>query len=112
VLFGAGGDRDPGKRPLMGAAAATGADTVWVTDDNPRSEDPGVIRAAVLAAAPGARDAGPREAAIAAALTALRPGDVLAVAGKGHEGGQTIGAVTHPFDDAAVVRRLVQGMPA
>jgi UDP-N-acetylmuramoyl-L-alanyl-D-glutamate--2,6-diaminopimelate ligase len=106
VLFGAGGDRDPGKRPLMGAACAAGADVVWVTDDNPRSEDPAAIRAAVLAAAPGARDAGAREAAIANALAELRPGDVLAVAGKGHESGQTIGAVTHPFDDAEVVRRL------
>jgi UDP-N-acetylmuramoyl-L-alanyl-D-glutamate--2,6-diaminopimelate ligase len=106
VLFGAGGDRDPGKRPLMGAAAAAAADMVWVTDDNPRSEDPAAIRAAVLAAAPGARDAGAREAAIAAALAALGPGDVLAVAGKGHESGQTIAGVTHPFDDAEVVRRL------
>jgi UDP-N-acetylmuramoyl-L-alanyl-D-glutamate--2,6-diaminopimelate ligase len=111
VLFGAGGDRDPGKRPLMGAAAAAAADMVWVTDDNPRSEDPAAIRAAVLAAAPGARDAGAREAAIAAALAALGPGDVLAVAGKGHESGQTIAGVTHPFDDAEVVRRLA-GMGA
>ncbi|WP_431305066.1 UDP-N-acetylmuramoyl-L-alanyl-D-glutamate--2,6-diaminopimelate ligase [Sediminicoccus sp. BL-A-41-H5] len=109
VLFGAGGDRDPGKRPLMGAAASAGADVVWVTDDNPRSEDPALIRAAILAAAPGARDAGEREAAIARALDALRPGDVLAVAGKGHESGQTIAGVTTPFDDAEVVRRLAGG---
>ncbi len=108
VLFGAGGDRDPGKRPLMGAAAAA-ADLVWVTDDNPRSEDPAAIRAAVLAAAPGARDAGAREPAIAAALAALGPGDVLAVAGKGHESGQTIAGVTQPFDDVEVVRRLAGG---
>jgi UDP-N-acetylmuramoyl-L-alanyl-D-glutamate--2,6-diaminopimelate ligase len=106
VLFGAGGDRDPGKRPLMGRAAADAADTVWVTDDNPRSEDPGTIRAAVLAGAPGAIDAGSREAAIAAALSDLRPGDVLAVAGKGHESGQEIAGIVHPFDDAEVVRRL------
>nr|WP_314076222.1 UDP-N-acetylmuramoyl-L-alanyl-D-glutamate--2,6-diaminopimelate ligase [uncultured Roseococcus sp.] len=106
VLFGAGGDRDPGKRPLMGAAAAASADLLWVTDDNPRSEDPATIRAAVMAAAPGARDAGDREAAIATALAALKPGDVLAVAGKGHESGQTIAGVTTPFDDAEVVRRL------
>jgi UDP-N-acetylmuramoyl-L-alanyl-D-glutamate--2,6-diaminopimelate ligase len=108
VLFGAGGDRDPGKRPLMGEAAAA-ADMVWVTDDNPRSEDPATIRAAILAAAPGARDAGERAGAIARALEALGPGDVLAVAGKGHESGQTIAGVTTPFDDAEVIRRLVGG---
>jgi UDP-N-acetylmuramoyl-L-alanyl-D-glutamate--2,6-diaminopimelate ligase len=109
VLFGAGGDRDPGKRPLMGAAATAGADIVWVTDDNPRSEDPALIRAAILAAAPGAHDAGERGPAIARALAALRPGDVLAVAGKGHESGQTIAGVTTPFDDATVIRGLVGG---
>jgi len=109
VLFGAGGDRDPGKRPLMGAAATAGADLVWITDDNPRSEDPAAIRAAILAAAPGARDAGERAGAIARALEALGPGDVLAVAGKGHESGQTIAGVTTPFDDAEVIRRLVGG---
>ncbi len=109
VLFGAGGDRDPGKRPLMGAAAAQGADRVWITDDNPRSENPAAIRAAVLAGAPGAIDAGAREEAIAAALSDLRAGDVLAVAGKGHEPGQEIAGVVHPFDDAAVVRRLAGG---
>lgn len=106
VVFGAGGDRDPGKRPLMGAASARLADVCWVTDDNPRSEDPALIRAAVLAGCPGGIDAGAREAAIAAAMAALGPGDVLAVAGKGHESGQTIAGVTHPFDDAEVVRRL------
>lgn len=106
VLFGAGGDRDPGKRPLMGAAAAQAADVLWITDDNPRSEDPAAIRTAILTAAPGARDGGEREAAIALALAALKPGDVLAVAGKGHETGQTIAGVTTPFDDVDVVRRL------
>jgi UDP-N-acetylmuramoyl-L-alanyl-D-glutamate--2,6-diaminopimelate ligase len=106
VLFGAGGDRDPGKRPLMGEAAAQGADAVWITDDNPRSENPAEIRAAVKAGAPAAIDVGGREAAIAAALTALAPGDVLAVAGKGHESGQEIAGVVHPFDDVEVVRRL------
>jgi len=111
VLFGAGGDRDPGKRPLMGRAAAEGADRVWITDDNPRSEDPAAIRAAVLAGAPGAVDAGAREAAIAAALADLGPGDVLAVAGKGHESGQEIAGVVHPFDDVAVVRRLAGVSP-
>ncbi len=111
VVFGAGGDRDPGKRPLMGAAAARHADRCWVTDDNPRSEDPAAIRAAVLAGCPGGTDAGDRRAAIAAALNDLGPGDVLAVAGKGHESGQTIAGVTTPFDDAAVVRQLA-GAPA
>ena len=109
VLFGAGGDRDPGKRPLMGAACARLADRAWVTDDNPRSEDPAAIRAAVLAGCPGGVDAGERAGAIARAVSDLRPGDVLAVAGKGHESGQTIGGVTHPFDDADVVRRIVGG---
>ena len=106
VVFGAGGDRDPGKRPLMGAACARGADVCWVTDDNPRGEDPAAIRAAVLAACPGGIDAGDRAGAIAHALAALGPHDVLAVAGKGHESGQTIGGVTLPFDDAAVVREI------
>lgn len=106
VLFGAGGDRDPGKRPLMGAAAAAAADRVWITDDNPRSEDPAAIRRAVLEGAPGAVDAGARAAAIACALGALGPGDVLAVAGKGHEQGQEIAGETLPFDDASVVRGL------
>jgi len=112
VLFGAGGDRDPGKRPLMGAAVARLADQVWITDDNPRSEPPAAIRAAVLAGAPGAIDAGDRLGAIARALSALGPGDVLAVAGKGHESGQTIGDVTLPFDDADVIRALVAGRAA
>lgn len=111
VLFGAGGDRDPGKRPLMGRAAADAADKVWITDDNPRSEDPATIRAAVMAGAPGAIDAGAREAAIASALGDLRPGDVLALAGKGHERGQEIAGVVHPFDDVEVVRRLVGAAP-
>ena len=107
VLFGAGGDRDPGKRPLMGTAAARYADVLYVTDDNPRTEDPAAIRAAVLAGCPGAREIGDREAAIAAALGELRSGDVLAVAGKGHEQGQVVGASVLPFDDVEVVRRLV-----
>jgi len=106
VVFGAGGDRDSGKRPLMGAAAARHADVVIVTDDNPRTEDPAAIRAAVLAACPGAREIGDRERAIAEALNALGPGDVLVVAGKGHEQGQTVGNTVIPFDDVAVIRRL------
>jgi UDP-N-acetylmuramoyl-L-alanyl-D-glutamate--2,6-diaminopimelate ligase len=107
VVFGAGGDRDRGKRPLMGAAAARLADVAIVTDDNPRSEDPAAIRAAVLEACPGGREIGDRERAIAEALNGLGPGDVLAVAGKGHEQGQVIGDAVIPFDDVSVVRRLV-----
>lgn len=109
VVFGAGGDRDPGKRPLMGAVAARLADHAILTDDNPRTEDPAAIRAAVragMAAGASGEEIGDRAAAIAAGLAALGPGDVLAVAGKGHEPGQTIGTVTHPFDDAETVRRL------
>ena len=111
VVFGAGGDRDPGKRPLMGAACAELADRCLVTDDNPRSEDPAAIRAAVLAGCLGGLDAGDRRHASALALAEWQPGDVLAVAGKGHESGQTIGGTTHPFDDVAVVRDLVRAMP-
>ena len=109
VVFGAGGDRDRGKRPLMGAAAAAGADLAIVTDDNPRSEDPAAIRASVLAGCPGAIEIGPRAEAIAAGLTALGPGDLLVVAGKGHESGQIVGATVLPFDDAATIRALVGG---
>ena len=111
VLFGAGGDRDPGKRPLMGRAAAEAADRVWITDDNPRSENPAAIRAAVMAGCPEAIDAGAREEAISKAMGALGPGDVLAVAGKGHETGQEIAGTLHPFDDVAVVRKLAGGVP-
>jgi len=109
VVFGAGGDRDPGKRPLMGEIAARLADHAILTDDNPRTEDPAAIRAAVRAGMGGAaasQEIGDRAAAIAAGLAALGAGDVLVVAGKGHEPGQTIGTVTHPFDDAETVRRL------
>jgi UDP-N-acetylmuramoyl-L-alanyl-D-glutamate--2,6-diaminopimelate ligase len=105
-VFGAGGDRDPGKRPLMGAAVAAHADLAIVTDDNPRREDPAAIRAAVLAGCPDALEIGDRAAAIAAGLQALCAGDVLVVAGKGHEQGQTMADGVHPFDDVAVVRRL------
>ena len=106
VVFGAGGDRDPGKRSLMGAAARR-ADRAVVTDDNPRSEDPAAIRRAVLQALPGAAEIGDRRAAIAVAMGDLAPGDVLVVAGKGHESGQTVGGVTLPFDDAETVRGLL-----
>ncbi len=105
-VFGAGGDRDPGKRPLMGAVVARLADAAIITDDNPRSEEPAAIRAAIRAACPDALEIGDRRAAIAAALEALRPGDVLVVAGKGHESGQTAQGITTPFDDAAVIREL------
>ncbi|HJS87137.1 MAG TPA: UDP-N-acetylmuramoyl-L-alanyl-D-glutamate--2,6-diaminopimelate ligase, partial [Acetobacteraceae bacterium] len=105
LVFGAGGDRDPGKRPLMGAAARA-ADVVIVTDDNPRGESPAAIRAAILAACPGAREIGDRARAIEEAMNGLAPGDVLAIAGKGHEQGQIIGGEVIPFDDAGVVRRL------
>jgi UDP-N-acetylmuramoyl-L-alanyl-D-glutamate--2,6-diaminopimelate ligase len=105
IVFGAGGDRDPGKRPLMGEAAKA-ADIAIVTDDNPRGEDPALIRAAIRAAIPDALEIGDRERAIAAGLEMLRPGDVLVVAGKGHEPGQIVGSVTLPFDDASVIRKL------
>ena len=99
VVFGAGGDRDTGKRPLMGEAAAAGADVVFVTDDNPRSEDPAAIRAAVRAGCPEATEIGDRAEAILTAVDALLPGDALLIAGKGHETGQTIGQDVLPFDD-------------
>jgi UDP-N-acetylmuramoyl-L-alanyl-D-glutamate--2,6-diaminopimelate ligase len=101
AVIGAGGDRDKGKRPLMGEAAAILADLVIVTDDNPRSEDPAEIRSQVLAGAPGALEVGDRRAAIRAAVAQLRAGDILVVAGKGHEQGQTVAGVVHPFDDVA-----------
>ncbi|MFO1027378.1 MAG: UDP-N-acetylmuramoyl-L-alanyl-D-glutamate--2,6-diaminopimelate ligase [Acetobacteraceae bacterium] len=109
VVFGAGGDRDRGKRPLMGAAAASLADVCIVTDDNPRTEAPETIRSAILAACPGAIEIGDRAKAIEAALNRLAPGDVLVVAGKGHEQGQTIGTTVLPFDDVSVIRSLTGG---
>lgn len=122
VVLGAGGDRDAGKRPLMGAAAARGAELVVVTDDNPRSEDPAAIRAEVLAGArgvdeadrpPGAepvREVGDRAAAIAEAIAWARPGDIVLVAGKGHETGQEINGVKHPFDDREVVAQALESV--
>jgi UDP-N-acetylmuramoyl-L-alanyl-D-glutamate--2,6-diaminopimelate ligase len=103
VVFGAGGDRDQGKRPLMGAIAAENADRVIVTDDNPRSEDPAAIRAAILASAPGAIEIGDRRGAIRSAVAELEAGDVLLVAGKGHESGQIVGNRTLPFSDHEAV---------
>ncbi|MEM8552852.1 MAG: UDP-N-acetylmuramoyl-L-alanyl-D-glutamate--2,6-diaminopimelate ligase, partial [Pseudomonadota bacterium] len=112
IVIGAGGDRDPGKRPLMGQAAHDGADVVIVTDDNPRSEDPATIRAAVLEAAPGAVEIGDRGAAIAQGIAMLREGDALIVAGKGHEEGQTVKGVTHPFNDRAAVLEALHASDA
>jgi UDP-N-acetylmuramoyl-L-alanyl-D-glutamate--2,6-diaminopimelate ligase len=106
-VFGCGGDRDAGKRPIMGEIAARLADVVIVTDDNPRSEKPDAIRAAILAAAPGALEIGDRGEAIAAAVEMLTPGDVLVIAGKGHEEGQIVGGVTLPFSDRAVARAAI-----
>src|SRR5882757_7645278 len=99
VVFGAGGDRDAGKRPLMGEIAAENADSVIITDDNPRSENPAAIRAAILATAKGAREIGDRSEAIRTAIADLQPGDALLIAGKGHETGQIIGDRTLPFSD-------------
>jgi UDP-N-acetylmuramoyl-L-alanyl-D-glutamate--2,6-diaminopimelate ligase len=99
VVFGAGGDRDAGKRPLMGAIASERADSVIVTDDNPRSENPGAIRASILSAAKGATEIGDRAEAIRAAISALQPGDALLIAGKGHETGQIVGDRVLPFSD-------------
>ncbi len=107
LVFGCGGDRDRGKRPLMGAIAARLADRVIVTDDNPRSEDPAAIRAAILAAAPGAHEIGDRAEAIRTAVRELGPGDVLVVAGKGHETGQIVGDRTLPFSDHDVLRAAI-----
>jgi len=99
VVFGAGGDRDAGKRPLMGAIATENADSVIVTDDNPRSENPQAIRSAILSTAKGAREIGDRAAAIRTAIAGLEPGDALLIAGKGHETGQIVGNSTLPFSD-------------
>jgi UDP-N-acetylmuramoyl-L-alanyl-D-glutamate--2,6-diaminopimelate ligase len=99
VVFGAGGDRDRGKRPKMGQAVAELADIAIVTDDNPRSEDPAAIRAMVLEGCPEATEVGDRAEAILRGVDALEPGDALLIAGKGHETGQTVGATVYPFDD-------------
>ncbi|MCA0920094.1 UDP-N-acetylmuramoyl-L-alanyl-D-glutamate--2,6-diaminopimelate ligase [Pseudooceanicola nanhaiensis] len=99
AVIGAGGDRDRTKRPLMGQAAALNADVVFVTDDNPRSEDPAAIRAQVMGGCPGATEVADRAEAILRGVDALGPGDALLIAGKGHETGQTIGDTVFPFDD-------------
>jgi UDP-N-acetylmuramoyl-L-alanyl-D-glutamate--2,6-diaminopimelate ligase len=122
TVLGCGGDRDPGKRAAMGTSAALLSDVLVVTDDNPRSEDPAVIRAAMLAGVrevPGAdradvHEIGDRRAAIAAAVGLAGPGDTLLIAGKGHETGQEVAGTVHPFDDRAVLREVLpdSGAPA
>ena len=115
VVLGCGGDRDRGKRPHMGEIAARGAQLLIVTDDNPRSEDPAAIRRAMLdgalAVPPAERgeviEIGDRRAAITAAVAAAGPGDTVLVAGKGHETGQEIAGVVHPFDDRDVLREAL-----
>ncbi len=110
VVFGCGGDRDKGKRPIMGEIATRLADVTIVTDDNPRSEIPEVIRAEIMTAAKGAIEIGDRAQAIRTAVGMLKTGDTLIVAGKGHEEGQTIGSVTLPFSDHAEVRKALGGL--
>jgi UDP-N-acetylmuramoyl-L-alanyl-D-glutamate--2,6-diaminopimelate ligase len=110
VVFGCGGDRDAGKRPLMGAAAAQYADEVIVTDDNPRTEDAALIRKAVLAGVPRAVEIADRAKAIAQAVTSAQAGDVVVVAGKGHEAGQIVGREVLPFNDADEVRGVIARM--
>ncbi len=109
TVFGCGGDRDRGKRPQMGRIAAERADVAYVTDDNPRTEDPAAIRAEIMAATPGGIEIGDRAEAIERAIEDLAAGDVLLVAGKGHETGQTIGTETIPFSDQGVVRSALGG---
>jgi UDP-N-acetylmuramoyl-L-alanyl-D-glutamate--2,6-diaminopimelate ligase len=112
VVFGCGGDRDRGKRPIMGEIACRLADRVIVTDDNPRSEAPAAIRREILAAAPNAEEFSDRGEAIANAMAALGPGDVLVIAGKGHESGQIVGDRILPFNDRDVARATVAHLTA
>jgi UDP-N-acetylmuramoyl-L-alanyl-D-glutamate--2,6-diaminopimelate ligase len=117
TVLGCGGDRDPGKRAAMGAAAAEGSDLLVVTDDNPRSEDPAAIRAAMLAGVPAhlrghTHEVGDRRAAIERAVALAEPGDTVLVAGKGHETGQEIAGTVHPFDDRAVLREVLHASGA
>lgn len=107
AIFGCGGDRDPGKRPEMARAAADNADVVYLTDDNPRSEDPATIRKAAIVGAPDAIEIGDRMLAIRTAIQGLNDGDVLVVTGKGHEQGQTVGDQVLPFDDRDAVRQVL-----
>jgi UDP-N-acetylmuramoyl-L-alanyl-D-glutamate--2,6-diaminopimelate ligase len=108
TVFGAGGERDAGKRPEMGAVAVASSEHVIVTDDNPRGEDPAAIRAAILAAAPGAIEVGDRRTAIAEAIAGAAKGDIILLAGKGHETGQVVGTRVLPFDDAQVARECAR----
>jgi UDP-N-acetylmuramoyl-L-alanyl-D-glutamate--2,6-diaminopimelate ligase len=108
-VVGCGGDRDRGKRPIMGRIAVERADVVIITDDNPRSEDPAAIRAEMLRGAVGAREIGDRAEAIAKGMAMLGAGDVLLVAGKGHETGQIVGGITHPFSDHDEIRKHLHG---
>jgi len=110
VVFGAGGDRDKGKRPLMGEAAVAGADVVIVTDDNPRSEDPAAIRAAIMAAVPEGTEVPDRAEAILRGVDGLEEGDALLIAGKGHETGQVVDGDVIPFDDAEQARIAVAAL--
>lgn len=105
VLFGCGGDRDAGKRPIMGKLANDLADVVYVTDDNPRTEDAQIIRGQIMAACPRGRNINDRAVAIKTAMSELQPGDVLVLAGKGHETGQYINGVVHPFSDHEEVKK-------
>jgi len=107
IVFGAGGDRDAGKRAEMGVVASAFADVLIVTDDNPRSEEPAAIRSAILSGAPAAIEIGDRSHAIRTAVSHLETGDILVIAGKGHEQGQTTGGVTRPFDDRDEARAAV-----
>jgi len=109
LVFGCGGDRDRGKRPQMGAAAMRNADRIIVTDDNPRSENPAAIRAAILTEAPGAEEIADRQLAITAAIAGLGKGDVLLIAGKGHETGQIVGTTVIPFSDHDAVAIALNG---
>jgi UDP-N-acetylmuramoyl-L-alanyl-D-glutamate--2,6-diaminopimelate ligase len=111
LVFGCGGDRDKGKRPIMGAIAVRLADDVIVTDDNPRSENPAEIRRAILTSCPGAREIGERDKAIRAAIATLERGDILVIAGKGHESGQIVGSETRPFvdRDEAIKAAIAEG---
>jgi UDP-N-acetylmuramoyl-L-alanyl-D-glutamate--2,6-diaminopimelate ligase len=108
VLFGCGGDRDPGKRPVMGEVATRLANRAYVTDDNPRTEPASEIRRTILAAASGAIEIGDRREAIATAIAELAPGDLLVIAGKGHETSQIVGTETYPFDDVEIAREFAR----
>ncbi len=109
-VFGCGGDRDKGKRPIMGAISAEKADITIITDDNPRSEPPEAIRAEILKGAKGAREIGDRAEAIASAVGMMGPGDVVMVAGKGHETGQIVGDRVIPFSDRDEIARALESV--